>query len=144
MADVVAVRVPERSVRSEARAVRVRGEQVEEPSEHLGVRGGEKLKFDVDRHERRPLPLTQRNAVPVGKRRHAASEMLGHGLLVARQQAERELIGTPEQLVHGGLAGNAHRDEGRLQGKRDHRSDGEPEPLLRNGARHDRHQLDAL
>jgi hypothetical protein len=55
--------------------------------------------------------------------------MLSDGLLVARQKAEPEFLGAPEELVHRGLARDAHPDEGRLQGKGDHRSDCEPEPL---------------
>jgi hypothetical protein len=42
--------------------------------------------------------------------------MLRDTLLVAGEEAERELVRVSEELVHRRLAGDTHADEARLQG----------------------------
>ena len=79
------------------------------------------------RAARRALPPL--DAVPVSERRDAAGEMLGHGLLIAGKEAERETARVSQQLVHGRLPAHRDADEGRLERERERRPDGQPEPL---------------
>jgi hypothetical protein len=67
--------------------------------------------------------------MPVGERRHPAREMLGDGILVTRQQAQREAARVAQELVHGRLPAHAHADERGIEGEGDERADRQAETL---------------
>src|SRR6266480_2753177 len=84
---------------------------------------------DCSGHKRRALALAHVDALPDRDRRHAAREVLRHGLLAGGEKAGAERPGAAQQLVQSRPAPDGEADQRRLERERYQRADRQAQAL---------------